>query len=158
MDSTNLIDDHINNGSLTITPPIKNFLLETSKWAKFLAILGFIGSGILILVALGMIFFMSSLASSIGNAGPLEALGGGFLGVIYLAMAALYVMPSLYLWRFATKMKTALMDNDQGFLSYSFENLKSCYKFLGIMMAIIVGFYAVGILIGIVAGGAALFM
>jgi len=55
-------------------------------------------------------------------------------------------------------MKMALANNDQGFLSYSFENLKSCYKFMGIMMAIIMGFYALGILFAILAGGLAMFM
>ena len=84
-------------------------------------------------------------------------MGGGFVAIIYLVMALIYVFPVLYLYRFATKMKVALKNNDQDFLSSSFENLKSCYKYMGILMAIALGFYAISFLSIIVLGGAAAF-
>lgn len=159
MEDVNIIDDNnLNNGVLTITPQIHSFLSETAKWAKFLAIIGFIMVGIIVIIAIGLSVFMGTLASSLPEAGPMGALSGGFVGIIYIGLALIYFFPILFLWRFATKMKIALASNDQAFLSSSFENLKSCYKYLGIWMAIILSFYVLILLFAIFAGGAAFLM
>ena len=105
------------------------YLRETAKWAKFLAIVGFIGCALIILVG---IFAGSVMATTFGE------LGGGFGGgmgvvmaVIYILLALLAFFPYLYLYRFANQMQVALRNNDQAALSTSFGNLKSCFKFVG---------------------------
>jgi len=95
---------------------------------------------------------MSTLASSSGMA-ETSGLPMWSMSIFYIFFALLYFMPTLYLYRFATKMQLALNREDQFILSSSFEKLKSCFKFMGIMTAIILGFYAL-ILFGAIVAGA----
>ncbi len=139
--------------SLEIDNLIKSHLYEAAKWGKFLAIMGFIICGLIILIG---IFFGSIMGKF---AGADEALGGGMMAgmgammaVVYVVIAVVYFFPCLYLFRFATKMKTALNGNDQAQLNASFENLKSMFKFVGILTVIILVLYAVLFLFAIVAG------
>jgi Family of unknown function (DUF5362) len=125
------------------------FLSETAKWAKFLSIVGFVLTGLLVIVAL---FAGTLFASMTGMAG--SGLPAGFsiiITVIYLLLAVLYFFPCLYLFRFAVKMKKALAENNQVELSSSFENLKSCFKFMGIMTIVIFSVYLLAIVFGGVA-------
>jgi hypothetical protein len=149
-----VIDTGMSEGSMSITPEIKSFLSETAKWAKFLAIIGFVGIGFMVLFGL----FFSTFMASMSGLGGAEAGMGIIMSIFYLAFAALYFFPTLWLFKFATKMKTALANDNQSFLRESFQNLKKCYQFIGILMAIVLGLYAVGIVIGLLFGGMAAFM
>ena len=130
------------------------FLSETAKWGKFLSIIGFIMCGLLVIIALFIGVIMGTTFSKLEGAG---AIGGGmsiFVTVLYLAIAVLYFFPCLYLFRFSTKMKKALYENNQVELTSSFENLKSCFKFMGIMTIVLLSIYALAFLFG---GMAAMF-
>lgn len=125
-------------------------LKETAMWAKFLAVVGFVVSILLIIVALFAGAFLGKLSSTYGSAAPIS---GGLMKVLYLIIAAIYFFMSLYLFRFAVKMKTALGSNDQENLNGSFLNLKMVYRILGIIMIIYIGLLALGIIamIGVAA-------
>lgn len=130
------------------------FLSETAKWGKFLAIVGFVLCGLIVIMALFVGALMGTAFSQLEGAG---ALGGGmsiFVTVLYLAIAVLYFFPCFYLFRFSTKMKKALNESNQVELTSSFENLKSCFKFMGIMTIVLLSLYAIAFLFG---GMAALF-
>lgn len=129
------------------------FLSETAKWAKFLSIMGFITTGIIVIFALfaGVIF--KTAFASLGNSG----MGSGvsvLISFVYIAFALLYFFPCLYMFRFSTKMQTALAENNQLELTNAFENLKSAFKFVGIMTIVILALYALVFIVGI---GAAAF-
>jgi hypothetical protein len=140
--NTSLFDLHID-------PQSSAYLGETAKWAKFLAILGFVLCGICVLVAIFAGSFLAGALSRYGQGGGM--IGGAFFSVIYILLALLYFFPCLYLYNFASKMQVALRNNDQEQLAQSFRNLKSCYKFLGILMVIMLSFYALALIIGIFA-------
>lgn len=132
-----------------------DFLRETAKWAGFLAIIGFIGIGLMVIIAL---FFGAAMASlsSLGSGGMGGAIGGGFFTVIYLIMAALYFFPVYYLYKFSSNMKRALQLKDEDTLTKSFEYLKSHYKFIGILTIILLSFYLLLFLIGLLGAAASL--
>ena len=111
-----------------LTQEGKHFLLQTAKWARFLAILGFISIAILVIVS----FFIGTIMSSVLStaAGPAEMLSGGFVTVLYLLIAGLYFFPTLYLYNFSTKTIAALSGNGGGNLTYGLRNLKSCLNSL----------------------------
>lgn len=134
--------------SIQVSEGTKAHFLETAKWAKFLAIVGFVGLGLMVLVALFMLVGINSFISSLGA--PIPANFGG-IGLIYIVMAVLYFFPTLYLFNFATKMKKAVLANDNNNFSLSVENLKSMFKFLGIFTIVILSFYVLAILIMLVA-------
>jgi len=139
---------------LQFTHQAQGFVRETAKWATFLSILGFIFIGFMVLGALSM-FAMGSAFSSMGGGGPMGAmgmLGGATMGVIFLLMAVLYFFPIMYLYKFASNAKDALNSNNTERLTVAFENLKSHYKFVGILTVIGLAFYILVIIFGIVAG------
>jgi cell division protein FtsX len=72
-----------------------------------------------------------------------------------MLIGALYFFPSLYLYQFASKVKQAILLTDKIQMAASLEKLKSFFKFWGIFMIVILGFYAlmlVGVMIGVGIG------
>lgn len=127
------------------------FLKETAKWSKFLAIVGFILMALVIIVLLFAGAAMNSMMSSAYGTTSTGA-GGSFQLILFAAFMLIYFFPTYYLYKFATKMQVALRTNDQEMLNTSFENLKSCFKFMGIFMIIILAIYGIAFL-GILAMG-----
>ncbi|HMF73744.1 MAG TPA: DUF5362 family protein [Flavitalea sp.] len=126
-----------------------SFLRETAKWSRFLSIIGFVMMGLMLLV-LG--FAGTTMSTMLESGGYGRSAGGGFAQFILLAAFLLiYFFPCLYLYKFATKMQLALRNNDQETLNSSFENMKSCFKFMGILMIVILAIYAVAFLIFLVS-------
>ena len=131
----------------------RTHLWEAAKWAKFLAIVGFIMCGILAIVGIfaGSVFSsMSSTYDEYGT-GP-SAFGSGFgvlMILLYVGIAIVYFFPCLFLLRFANHMKTALNTDDQVTLNSSFQNLKIMFRYVGIVTIIIISFYLLAFLVGI---------
>lgn len=146
---------------LQLTATAQDFLRETGKWAKFLSILGFIF--IALFVLFGLFFFAlgstmdSAMAQAGGGMSPFGALTGGFLGGLYIVFAIIYFFPVLYLFRFSAKIGDALASKNSQLLADALENLKSHYKFLGIVAIIMIAFWILSLVFGIIAGvGAAM--
>lgn len=146
---------HVENGeNLVIDWRSKEFLKETAKWSKFLAILGFVGIGLMVLGSLVMLFAPSSLMSN----GDFPFGGKIFMMLLYLAFAVLYYFPISYLYQFSENTKKAIENNDNNAIRDAFEFLKSHYKFMGILTIILLSFYAIMIFIGLIGVGAAAMM
>lgn len=129
---------------VTINNEIKDYLVETSKWGKFLAITGYIGMGFIVL--LGLVFMLGSSAfNSLANTGfPI-----GVFGLVYILMAVLYYFPVTYLYRFSSNIRKGLNTGDPESVSSGFKNLKSLYKFMGIFTIVILSIYVLAIVIAI---------
>jgi uncharacterized membrane protein (DUF485 family) len=131
------------------------YLATTRKWAKFLAILGFIFMGF---IAVFGIIFAVTMSSGLGA----QAFGGGgsMMGigmtVMYLLLASIYFFPIYYLYKFTSHMKVALITSNAQELNESFKYLKSHYKFLGIFTIVIFSVYFLA-LIGMMAFGMSMF-
>ncbi|MBL4650118.1 MAG: hypothetical protein JKY03_10330 [Aureispira sp.] len=143
MSFTEQLDSGMNT-ELSITNESKSFLLTTCKWAKFLAIVGFVFLGFFVLIAL-----------FIGFSGfPVQGMND-FDGMTYIIMfvyfflAGIYFFPTLYLYRFSNLVKQGIENNSTDLMTSGFENLKSCFKFMGVTMAIIIGFYALLLVFGV---------
>ena len=143
-----------NGENLIIDWRSKEFLKETAKWTKFLAILGFVGIGLMVLGSLVMLFAPSSLMSN----GDFPFGGKIFMMLLYLAFAVLYYFPISYLYQFSENTKKAIENNDNNAIRDAFEFLKSHYKFMGILTIILLSFYAIIIFIGLIGAGAAAMM
>ncbi|WP_231874632.1 DUF5362 family protein [Polaribacter atrinae] len=129
---------------LTITNTSKNFLKETAKWAKFLAIIGFI------LIAIMLVFavFATTIFDLAGKMQPgmPESLGLT-MTVTYLLLSIIYFFPVYYLLQFSNKMKNALSTKNDETLANAFEMLKSHYKFIGVFTIITLSLYALLIIV-----------
>ena len=143
-------NENLLSSELQIDSIAHSHLAETAKWGVFLSIVGFIISGIIVIAALFAGTFLGSMSGGMGAAPVMSA---GVITVIYLIIAAVYFFMSLFLYRFATKMKAALYSNDQDTLNNSFLNLKNLYKLMGILTIIYLAFIVLAMVFGI---GAAL--
>lgn len=152
MDNPQIIDD--NFGGFALNSEIKSYLAETARWGKFLAIVGFVGIGLLVLMGLFFGTFMSSMMG-MGMGGAGMGLSPFIFTVYFLLIALIYLFPVLYLYRFSTKMQIALRSDNEAELTASFSNLKSLYKFMGILMAIFIGIYALIFVFAGLAGAVA---
>ena len=149
MENNPILDSDFETGAgLELSNEATGFLHETSRWAQFLAILGFIGAGFMFFIGL---FIMAAGASlGLGDALPFSP---AIFGFIYLIIGAVYALPVMYLYRFATQTKTAVARADTNQLTEGLGNLKSSFKFMGIMAITLIGLYIL-ILIGAVIFGA----
>lgn len=125
-------------------------LRESAKWCMFLAIVGFIGIGFMILAGA----FMSLTMATIGNDpafGGIDPFGGlkAYFGLIYIVIAALYFFPIYYLYKYATGTKRALESSNSDVLSDALVNLKSHHKFLGITTIVVISIYIL-VIIGVI--------
>lgn len=146
MEDFNLIDDAQMEGGLN--PEIKGYLMETAKWAKFIAIVMIVIGALIVLIG---IFGGSVIGTLLANSrGPMAMLGGGFIIGFYLITAAFILIPNLYLLKFANSAANSLRSGNENELTNAFSNLKSYYKFNGIVMAIVISLYAL-ILINVLA-------
>jgi len=129
-----------------IDETIKGFLLESSKWGKFLAIMGYVFMCLFVLM--GIIFTVGmSFFDEISEFQVFPA----FMGILYIAMAVLYYFPVTYLYRFSVQIKQGLESADQEATSSGIGNLKSMFKFMGIFMIVMLSIYGLAIIIAVPA-------
>ena len=124
----NLESNLQSNESIYINDEIKIYLSETAKWAKFLSILGFIGLGLLVLIPLIISITFNEPTFSL-------------IAIIYIIIAIVYIIPINYLYIFSTNIKRGINSNNQELITSGLKNLKSHYKFIGILTIVIVSIY-----------------
>ncbi len=119
-----------------LTDEINGYLTETAKWGKFLAIVGYVGMGLLLLIAMFSIVGFSAINKLSQTKFPM-----GFVGVIYIAFAVVYYFPVTYLYRFSIQVRDGVNTKNQDTVTTGFQNLKSLFKFLGIFTIVILSMY-----------------
>ncbi|OXB20818.1 hypothetical protein B0A80_18005 [Flavobacterium tructae] len=134
---------------LQLDQTAKDFLKETAKWAYFLSILGFVGIGLMVLIAVFAGTIFSAMGNSMVGMGGLGGSFGALMGFFYVFIAAVYFFPVYYLYKFAVNTKRAFRENDSELLTSSLGYLKSHYKFIGIFMLAILALYGLIFVFGI---------
>lgn len=130
-----------------VTPLVLAYLRETRPWVLFLSVLGFILSGLMICGGASM-----ALVSMAGSAvGEFSGAMGVVLGLVYLAMAAIYVFPSLFLWRYGSSISGLLATEDAEQLETALKHQRSFWRFVGIATAIGLGLYLLFIVVMFIA-------
>jgi len=152
----NNFEQPLSRRELQLTEVIKSNLVEAAKWAKFIAIIGFIGTGFMVIVGLffGTIMGMVNRLEGTETA-ALPSFVGAVVAVVYILLALLYFFPLKYLYDFSSKVKRAIEITDQDLFSEAILKLKSHYKYIGILMIVMICLYILGIIISIIAGVAA---
>lgn len=139
--------DSENNVQLTET--MKSYLTEAAKWAKFIAIVGFVILGIFALAFLILLIgtlFLSDILSNIETKNGLQ-IGFLFFGIIFYA--GIIFPPSWYMFRFASNILKNVPTMNVDGIEEAFRNLKSIFKFYGIFLIVVLSIYAL-IILGIV--------
>lgn len=121
----------------------KAYLLETTRWTKFLAIMGFIFLGIMLLIALAMFTMGSYAYSQLSGFGGMGGYFGMGMGLLYVLIAVLYLYPIISLLKFSTNMKAGIQTNNGELITEGFRHQKNLYKFLGILTIITIALYLI---------------
>ena len=141
--------------SLSIDPVTKAHLSEAAKWARFLAILGMIFLVLIILAGVfGSTVLFSSMSGFEGDSTGMAAYGSGIVAGYMIVIAVIYFFPLLFTLRFANNARTALNTNNQQALNTAFQNLKACFRFIGILTIIGLVFMAIGLIFGVMGAAA----
>lgn len=154
------MDNNTSVFSLSIDPVSKMHLTEAAKWARFLAIVGFIF--LVLMVASGVL--MATTVSSLED-GYLREYGGmrnrqagsimgASMAIVYVILALIYFFPLLFTLRFANNMKAALAADNQERLNASFQNLKATLRYMGVIT--IIGLVIFGLVVAMAGAGYAL--
>ena len=132
---------------LEFTTQSLNHLNTTRKWTMFFSILGFIGVGIMIIVALLLITggLLKSLPD-LPDGASFSAAPLGIVGFLYIIIAVLYFFPIYFLLQFSINSKKAILYKDEYLLEKALRNLKNHYMFVGVLTIIVFSFYFIFIL------------
>lgn len=125
---------------LNLSNRAKESFSKASKWAKFLAILGFIGTG------LGFIYTVLMLAN-----------GGGYYagGIIisFIITLGTTLLPAIFLNRFSNQAKKAAGNDDSNMLELSLGSLNATLKTYGIIAIVTLSLTVIGLVLFAASGG-----
>lgn len=140
---------------LGVDETAKAYLLQTARWTKFMAIMGFVGTGLMILVAAIIAMnaqdFNRGFSSRAGTSFEANYNIGYRIGTMigYLALILLYLYPIICLFKFSRSIKTALLNNNTQQFNAAMKHQRNMWRFMGILMIVLIGLY--GVIIGFYA-------
>jgi hypothetical protein len=132
--------------SSAVSPAIVEMLRQTKPWARFLAVLGFIGICFMVIAS----FAMLAVGSTLGRGLP-AGLGVGMM-LVYLVMAGIQLPAALYLNRYASRIGKLVESHDSRDLEDALAAQKSFWRYIGILSLILMCFYLLVFVAVVVAG------
>lgn len=117
-----------------MTDKTKQAFRGMAPWLKFLAVLGFVGLGVI---------FVAGVVMIILNIGPWHL--GRFLGAFYIIIAGVVVFPVRWIFRLAKQSKLCGHEDSEENLEALAVNLHRLVKFYGILTIVLLAVYAVAI-------------
>jgi len=133
------MDNTQENDKTGLEPECINDLDKTRKWAMFLAIFGFIVSGVLLIVGIfAVVFFW------IFNKGDTATIyPGWYICSVLIASAVLNFLPVLYLYRFSKNISDAVKTTDKKLVTTAFRNLSYSFTWFGILVIVAIAVYII---------------
>jgi hypothetical protein len=135
------------------SPRAVDALRRTRPWTLFIAILGFVGAGLLGLAAIVM-----AIGGVVGSGFGGGAEAGMVLGMaaMYAILTAVYVVISVALFKYARSIGEVVRTNRAPELEDALEAQRGFWKLMGIviivMMALMVLAFIVGIVVAVAIG------
>ena len=121
------------------------------KWTMFIAIIGFILLGLLLIIGLIAGTFLSAFKLGETGLGIPESLGL----IVLFVVAVIYFFPVFFLFRFSKHTGNAVQTLNKEELHKAFKNLKSYVVYLGVLIIIGLSIYVMALLF---AGSAIAFL
>ncbi len=119
-------------------------IVRTGPWARFIAVLGFIGAGLMCLA--GLVIMLAG-----GAAGQL-GLGVGFaIGLFYLALAAVYVIPVVPLYRFASEASRLRAEPSAARAARAIEQSRAFWTRFGVLSIIALALIPLVLVVSVLA-------
>ncbi len=124
-------------GELEITDSFKVYILDLSRWAKFLSVIGFMWCSLLFAAAFAAGYYVSKIShpglSSLAQA----------VTALFILFAVMWFYPCIYLNKFSNNVYKAIRENNQDVLEDGLLNLKSAFRLFGIVTGIILTLWVI---------------
>lgn len=137
-----------------------HILIATRPWVRFMSVMLWIGVVFIAIAGIFMLVGMGAVASQMprgsGTPGVRETGFFAGMGIVYLIMAVLYIIPALKLGRYASRITDLQRSGSSRHLCEALDEQRGFWKFVGICMIVVISIY---LLLGIfmaVAGAALL--
>lgn len=117
-----------------LSPGVLRALAGTKPWVRFCSVIGFITTGLLILAAVAILV-----------AGGFGGMEGYVMGIsfVYGLMGVLYLFPSVKLWQYGSNIYRLMGSQSMADLEAALEAQRSFWRFVGIMVLILIALYVV---------------
>jgi preprotein translocase subunit SecG len=133
------------SSSSAVPASVIALLAETRPWVRLLAVMFFIFIGIAIVAML----IVSAVAPAAAAGNPVA----GAPGIIaMIVMGALYVPPTLFMWRYASGIRRLQDGGGMGALEEALSSQKSFWKYIGVLTLVMICLYGIFIVGAIVLG------
>ena len=133
------------NSIIEVTPITEKNLNASRKWARFLAVVGFIVLGLMIFLGIITGAFLSAFKSEDVTLGIQE----NIIAVMFIVFLLIYFLLVLYLFRFSKSARDAIQNHDRKKLEKTFRYLRKFFTLAGILVISIILVY---LLILIISG------
>lgn len=143
------LENYSRESELHFSDNLKNSLINTVYWTKFLAILSFVVLALVLLFGLFFALFASTLTSTISSTPGLSAIPAALVIIYIIVVIGLSFYPVYQLYLFSAKARLGIGASDQSQTEQAFEHLRKMYKFEGILSIVALCIYALIFLIGI---------
>lgn len=122
----------------------KAYMLETARWAKFLAIIGIIVMSFAVMGLIGFLLASPMLAKELGQAPTVMSPA---ITIFYLVLICIFFYPLYSLLKFANVLKLSVETFNQQKFDDAFRYLKNTFKFWGIYTIILLVIYGIILLL-----------
>ncbi len=138
-----VLPDFENNKELKLNAAATENIRQAMWWARFMAIVGFFVTGLLMVIALGCMVGGASWSYAMNSLfmqgyGAYDYMGAPFviMGVAYLIIAVITFFQAYFLFMAGDKVRRALAAGDDTLLAQGMMNLKRYFRLIGILTLI----------------------
>jgi hypothetical protein len=129
--------DLLSNLDLQVDQPVQEKLYESTKWARFIAIVMFIAAGLLLIAGLlGGSALLTALQRMGREYDMLMGAAGPLMIVVVVLAVALIVTVYYFLFNYADKIKKALVTEDRRQLAGGIKSLKVFFIITTVLSAL----------------------
>jgi hypothetical protein len=112
-------------------------LNTTRKWAMFLAIIGFIFLGLVLIIGVLAGTFLTAFSSG----GKTIGISDSLMFIPVLILSVIYFFPILFLFRFSKHSSHAIQNLDNKAFNKAIKNLKFYFVYVGVIIIVIFTLY-----------------
>ena len=148
MDNLKESRENAASADLNLSPSVQKYLKTAARWAKFLALMGFVFVGLMILAGLfiGVIYNITESDMMMDQEMSIPSL---LLSFLYISLAVILLIPNLFMNSFANKMVKSIENRDEILLSKSFRSLKNWFLYFFLSVVVLIILYVVGLIFGL---------
>jgi hypothetical protein len=131
--------------NLRVPERIVELMVATRPWVRLMGVLSILACGLMVLAAVFVLLGGVALE-------PRAA-----IAVVYLVMSVLfYLVPGIYLFRYASRISDLVVSGGMGDLEGALAAQKTFWKYVGMLVLIVIVLYAIMVVVAIAVGVAGL--